>query len=137
MQTPSETVLAFIACINTHDVEGLCALMSTEHRFIDSVGHSFQGREGMRSAWEGYFSWFPDYRITVDDMLEQGERVLMTGQAGGTFAVDGKLLPENYWEGPAAWKAVVKDGLLTHWQVYADNEPVREIMKRNENLEDD
>jgi ketosteroid isomerase-like protein len=135
--TPAQTVLAFINCINAHDVESLCALMSADHRFTDSVGHSFHGRQGMRMAWEGYFAWFPDYQIVVEDLLEQGNLVLVTGQASGTYAAQGKLAPENYWEAPAAWKAIVEDGHLTHWQVFADNHPVREIMKKYETPEDD
>ena len=136
-ETPTQTVLAFIARINAHDVEGLIALMSPDHRFVDSIGHSFHGREGMRTAWEGYFAWFPDYLFVVEDLLEQNNLVLVTGQASGTYSVQGKLLPENYWEAPAAWKAIVEDSQLTHWQVYADNEPVREIMKKYETPEDD
>lgn len=135
--TPTQTVLAFIDRINAHNVEGLCALMSADHRFVDSIGHSFHGREGMQTAWEGYFAWFPDYQITVEDLLEQGELVLVTGRASGTYAVDGKLPDENFWEVPAAWKALVVDGQLTYWQVYADNHPVREIMKKYESPEDD
>ena len=135
--TPAQTVLAFIDRINAHDVEGLCALMSADHRFVDSLGHSFHRREGMHTAWEGYFAWFPDYQIVVEDLLEQGELVLVTGQASGTYFAEGKLLPENYWEAPAAWKARVEDGLLTHWQVYADNHPVREIMRKYEPPDDD
>ena len=136
-RSPAETALAFIACINAHDVDGLIALMSEDHQFVDSLGHSFHGREGMRTAWEGYFAWFPDYQITVEDLLELDNLILITGQTRGTFAVDGKLLPENFWEAPAAWKAVVKESQLTHWQVYADNHPVREIMRKHENMEDD
>lgn len=135
--TPTQTVLAFIDRINAHNVEGLCALMSADHRFVDSIGHSFHGREGMQTAWEGYFAWFPDYQITVEDLLEQGELVLVTGRASGTYAVDGKLPDENFWEVPAAWKALVVDGQLTYWQVYADNHPVREIMRKYEPPEDD
>lgn len=135
--TPTQTVLAFIDRINAHNVEGLCALMSADHRFVDSIGHSFHGREGMQTAWEGYFAWFPDYQITVEDLLEQGELVLVTGRASGTYAVDGKLPDENFWEAPAAWKALVVDGQLTYWQVYADNHPVREIMRKYEPPEDD
>jgi ketosteroid isomerase-like protein len=135
--TPSQTVLAFIAFINAHDVNGLLALMSDDHRFVDSLGVSFHGREGMRTAWEGYFAWFPDYRIVVEDLLEQSGLVLVTGRASGTYAISGKLPEENYWEAPAVWKAFVEDGQVTYWQVYADNHPVREIMKKYEISEDD
>ncbi|HTV60171.1 MAG TPA: hypothetical protein VMJ93_14965 [Verrucomicrobiae bacterium] len=46
----------------------------------------------------------------------------------GTLAVNGRLAKEHSWEIPAAWRAVVKDGLIAEWQVYCDNEPVRKIM---------
>jgi hypothetical protein len=37
---------------------------------------------------------------------------------------------QNYWKTPAAWRAVVKDGRISIWQVYADNEPIRAIMRK-------
>jgi hypothetical protein len=55
----------------------------------------------------------------------------MLGKAAGTYAVDGQLPLENHWELPAAWKAVVRDGQVSHWQVYADNQPVRDIMSED------
>jgi hypothetical protein len=82
----------------------------------------------MRRAWKGYLEWFPDYTIAVEETFANGNTVAMFGTARGTYAVDGNLPPENHWELPAAWKGVVKDGQVSHWQVYADNQPVREIM---------
>ncbi|HEY1939222.1 MAG TPA: nuclear transport factor 2 family protein [Candidatus Angelobacter sp.] len=38
---------------------------------------------------------------------------------------------ENFWKTPAAWRAVVKDGKIAVWQVFADNEPIRAIMRKN------
>jgi hypothetical protein len=35
---------------------------------------------------------------------------------------------ENHWNAPAAWRAVVRDGLIAEWQVYADNQSARKIM---------
>ena len=32
------------------------------------------------------------------------------------------------WRIPAAWRLKVKDGLVTEWQVYADNKPVYELL---------
>jgi RimJ/RimL family protein N-acetyltransferase len=41
----------------------------------------------------------------------------------------GEELPaENRWTLPAAWRARVDAGLVSHWQIYADNEPVRQLM---------
>ena len=50
------------------------------------------------------------------------------GTAQGTYSVNGKLVSENHWEIPAAWKAVVQGGRVSEWRVYADNEPVWKIM---------
>jgi len=38
---------------------------------------------------------------------------------------------ENYWKTPASWRAAVKDGKIAVWQVYADNEPIRVIMRKH------
>jgi len=125
-----DIVRAFVAKINTHDVAGLCELMPEDHIFIDSLGAIMRGRETMRAGWTGYFSWFPDYQISVSDILAQDYRVGLFGVARGTYSVTGKLLEENKWEIPAAWRAVVNDGLIAEWRVYADNSPVLRIMEK-------
>jgi hypothetical protein len=43
----------------------------------------------------------------------------------------GKMDKQNFWKMPAAWRAVVKDGKVALWQVYADNEPIRAIMRKS------
>ncbi len=54
----------------------------------------------------------------------------MLGTAQGTYARDGKLLPENKWSTPAAWRAQIKGSLVAEWRVYADNEPIRKLMAK-------
>ncbi|MEO8285489.1 MAG: nuclear transport factor 2 family protein [Chloroflexota bacterium] len=127
-----QTALAFVAAINFHDLDALVSLLSDDHTFIDAFGEPWQGRATLRRAWSGYLDWFPDYKITVKETLVQGNTVVMLGTASGTYAVAGQLPPENYWEIPAAWKVVASSGLVTHWQVYADNQPVRDIMSVDE-----
>ena len=36
--------------------------------------------------------------------------------------------PKKSWRIPAAWRAVVRDGQIAEWQVYADNKPVYELL---------
>ncbi len=117
----AEVAASFIAAINAHDVEAICGLMTEDFVFVDSIGHVVQGRENMRSGWEGYFKWFPDYQISVEDTLEAGGLVAMLGSAKGTLCKRGVMKPENYWQVPAAWKAIVRGGRITEWRVYADN----------------
>jgi len=123
-------VRAFVEKINAHDVAGLCELMPGDHIFIDSLGTTIRGRETMRAGWTGYFTWFPDYQISVTDIFARDHLVGLYGVARGTYRVAGKLLDENKWEIPAAWRAVVKDGLIAEWRVYTDNSPVLRIMEK-------
>ncbi len=47
VRTMRETILAFIDRINAHDAEGLGALMSDDHTFIDAHGNQVSGKEKM------------------------------------------------------------------------------------------
>ena len=82
----------------------------------------------MEKGWLGYFAWFPDYSIKVDESFSNGNVVALFRTAQGTYSVNGNLLAENHWEIPAACKAVVHRGRVSEWRVYADNEPVWKIM---------
>lgn len=124
----ADVAMAFVGKINDHDVDGLVALMTPDHVFVDALNTTFRGAEQMRQGWKMYFSLFPDYAIEVTDEFEHGDVVAMFGKAYGTFAVNGKLPRENFWEVPAAWRAVVKDGCVAEWRVYCDNDPARKIM---------
>jgi hypothetical protein len=121
----------FIEAINAHSVNRLLELMTTDHRFIDAVGNEVTGLATLETAWQGYFTWMPDYTITAEHWFEQGEQVACFGRAQGTYAVRGQLLPENHWNLPAAWKAAVHEHKIAVWQVYCDTKPVFDIMARN------
>jgi uncharacterized protein (TIGR02246 family) len=131
MSEPAISVAqAFVRAINHHQVEDLAALMTEEHRFIDSLGNTVQGRQKMQAGWAAYFLMVPDYSIAVEETYSDGSAVVMLGVADGTYAPDGKLAPENRWKTPAAFRALVEHGKITEWRVYADNEPIRERMKK-------
>jgi len=121
---------AFVRAINRRDPEELAALMTGDHVFIDGLGTKVTGRDRMKAGWAGYFRMVPDYRITVEETFSEGAVVAMLGTAHGTYTADGTLSRENYWSTPAAWRAVVRDSLVAEWRVYADNEPIRQIMAR-------
>ena len=100
------TLLAFIDRINAHDVEGLGELMSDNHRFIDALGNAVAGKETMITGWRGYFEWFPDYWIEVNEVFTGEASAVeqtfaMFGFAGGSF----KGSSDANWRIPAAWKA--------------------------------
>jgi uncharacterized protein (TIGR02246 family) len=125
---PVPVVLEFMDRINAADVEGVCRLMTEDHVFIDGLGNHFAGRESMRAGWKMYFSWFPDYRVSHQEIFQEHASVAVFGVASGTYAVNGKLPTENHWQIPAAWRAVVRDGQIAEWRVYCDNQPARKLM---------
>jgi ketosteroid isomerase-like protein len=128
--TPIETVLEFMSSINQRDPDKLAELMTEDHRFIDSLGHTMRGRETMRKGWQGYYAFCPDYWVSHEDIFQSGNAVAVFGAAGGTISAKGKLADENKWRTPAAWRAVVENGLVQEWRVYADNKPVYDIMAK-------
>jgi predicted ester cyclase len=68
-----------VAHINSHDVDAIAALLTPDHRFIDSLGGEARGREALRHDWRQYFRLVPDYRIDVDRVLVDGPRVVLLG----------------------------------------------------------
>jgi ketosteroid isomerase-like protein len=127
-RNPTTVVLEFIEKINAADVPALCALMTDDHVLIDGLGNRLQGKEELRGGWKGYLAWFPDYRISHQEIFREHDSVAVFGSASGTYAVNGKLLKENHWEIPAAWKAIVRNGLIAEWRVYCDNQPARKLL---------
>ncbi|MEO8448133.1 MAG: Type 1 glutamine amidotransferase-like domain-containing protein [bacterium] len=125
-----KTAISFVEKINEHDVEGLSELMSDDHTFVDSMGTVVKGKKEMANAWTGFFKWFPDYEITIMNTLLTNDSVGMFGLAEGTFNSDDPSESDKF-EIPAAWRAKIKDKLITEWQVFADNESVRDIIKGN------
>jgi len=121
----------FADAINHQSPDKLCELMAEEHVFIDSLGTRVEGRAAMRQGWEGYFRMVPDYTITIHDTFVKGPIVVMLGTAQGTYSLNGVLTPENRWSTPAAWRALILGSCVVEWQVYADNEPIRQIMAKN------
>ena len=115
-----DVVKAFIAAINRRNPSEMSDLMTDDHTFVDSGGTVQSGRENMIAGWAEYFRMFPDYEIHVENILGAGALVAVFGSARGTY--DGKrgLVPENRIEMPAAWKAIVEDGKVKFWQVFAD-----------------
>ena len=118
------TAHAFANAISHQNIQELTSLMTEDHLFIDSLGAQVQGRDQMTAGWAAYFQMVPDYTITIEETYSGGDSVVMLGTAQGTYAA-------TRWQTPAAWKARLRGALVAEWRVYADNEPIRAIMRRN------
>lgn len=125
-----KTAISFVEKINEHDIEGMAKMMSEDHAFIDSMGLIISGKRQMKHAWKVFFKWFPDYEIKIINTLLTNDSVGLFGLAKGTFDSDEPTANDKF-ELPAAWRVKVKDNLIKEWQVFADNEIVRDIIKGN------
>jgi hypothetical protein len=106
--------------------------MTSDHRFIDSLGAVVEGRDAMREGWKFYFTIVPDYKLNIQRCFiaedDKAEAVLVA-VASGSYWSKGIKRPNSSWSTPVALRAVIRDGQIAEWQVYADNEPIREQMR--------
>lgn len=101
--------MAFHDAINRRDLHLLSGMMSEDHRFIDSGGNCVAGKTACVDAWRRFFAAFPDYANQVDEIVESADRVLMSGSS---TCSDLRLA------GPALWRATIRDGIVTCWEVF-------------------
>ena len=120
------TLEEFVRCINAHDSKSIVSLCTADHIFIDSLGSQLSGLKRLEQAWTGYFSLFPDYHIDIEAAAAQNAVVLASGFASATHVASKKS-----WRIPAAWRAIVRNGQMAEWQVYADNKPVYELLSEH------
>src|SRR5215813_1955959 len=114
--------MEFIKRINAGDVAAICDLMTEGHIFQDALGKRFMGRETMRQGWKMYFKIVADYNIRAEEFFQTKNRLAIFGVASGTCCgSDGGKSTDKFWQVPAAWGAVVDDGKIAEWRVYADN----------------
>jgi ketosteroid isomerase-like protein len=127
--TPLAVAQSFVACINTHDVRGLATLVTVDHRFTDSLGTVVEGRDTIRSGWQAYFTMVPDYHLEIGQHFNADAEVVLLGVASGSYSPDGRSRPSSTWSTPVAIRATIRDNMVAEWQVYADNEPLRQQMR--------
>ena len=115
-----QTALTFNDCINARHIDGLAALMSDDHTFIDAVGSIIVGKAACLDAWRGFFATFPDYQNHFTEVTAHDVTVSMLGHSTCSY----ELL-----NGPAIWTARVVDEQVAEWHVYEDSPEVRRFLK--------
>ena len=128
--TSLDVAKRFVERINAHDADGLVALMTRGHTFVDSLGNRFT-RPSIEKGWRDYFDMVPDYWVRIERAFSEGGVSVLIGTAGGTYvSKGGTLRPENRWETPAVWVVRTRGRRVAEWRIYSDNEPIREKMRK-------
>jgi ketosteroid isomerase-like protein len=109
----------FNECINSADIEGLTALMTMDHTFIDKAGTSVSGKATVTAAWTSFFMAFPGYRNIFERHREAKGFVAIQGRSA---CADPRL------NGAALWRAKLREGKLSEWQVYTDSAENRQAL---------
>lgn len=122
-----QVVRAYVRKINAHNVDGLCELMTNDHRFVDAFGAAMHGREAVQKTWSGYFERILDYAITCEQFISGGDTIAIFGTASGATRHDDQLYPAHRWNVPAAWKVVVRGTRVAEWHEYMDTYPLRQV----------
>ncbi|HNW98940.1 MAG TPA: nuclear transport factor 2 family protein [Bacteroidales bacterium] len=120
MANDNDKIIEFVKHINNHNVEEIAAFLSDDHCFIDAYGQNIIGKDKMKKAWEVYFDWFPDYVINISEIIAGSQCTAMFGYASGTYKGAKDKMNSNYWRLPSAWKIIVENNKIKHWQVYCD-----------------
>ena len=125
-----DVINKFVEAINNHDIEAIYELMAEDHRFVDSMGRTVDGRDEMKKSWVAFFEIVPDYNITISETFDSNDKLVLLGNASGTYTEDGNLRDENRWKTQAAWRAVVEEGKIAEWKVFGDNEAIRRVIRK-------
>lgn len=110
--TATDVVRQFNTCISKRDLDALSDMVTEDHVFIDSAGHTISGKHACMMAWEGFFAAFPDYRNEFALIEEKDGFVAVSGRS---VCSDVRL------QGPALWKAVVLVNRVAEWHVLDSN----------------
>ena len=122
---PVAAVIGFIDAINRGDVDRLVTLMSPGHRLQVLQEPPLDGRAANRGAWNGYLTAFPGYVIYPDRIVHRGDDVLVLGSTTGSHL---GLSDQEERQLTVIWRATVRDGLLTLWQVIEDTPGQRALL---------
>jgi ketosteroid isomerase-like protein len=121
LQPSDHPAVAFNDAINRRDLDGLGALMSESHTFIDADDKVLSGKHAVLDAWRGFFTAFPDYRnhTAFPDYRNHWSRLV---PVGSTLIAVGRSVcaTEPALEGPAIWRATTAGDKVAEWRVYAD-----------------
>jgi len=115
---PPAAVLSFIDAVNHGDVERLAALMHEDYRLEVLDEPPVDGKVANVEGWHGYVDSFPEYVIAPHEIVAHGDTVVVLGHTTGSHL---DLPDEDESRLTMIWRATVRDGRLTLWQILEDS----------------
>jgi steroid delta-isomerase-like uncharacterized protein len=78
--------------VNQHDIERVDDLISPEYVNHDMPAPA-PGREGFKQVMAMFFTAFPDMKVTIEDVIAEGDKVVSRGVFTGTHQGDFQGIP--------------------------------------------
>lgn len=70
--------------INAHDIDAFCELLAVDFVEHEELPDGEPTREGVRAFFHAQIAAFPDFAMTVEDVVDGGEKVVARVRATGT-----------------------------------------------------
>jgi len=115
---PSDHQLAdrYVEMINTHDPDAVDRLVAED--YVNHNAFVADGREANRQFWTVFFAGLPDVRVTMEDLVVSGDRVVGRFVYRGTHTGDLMGIPAS--GKPVEMRSIdiwrMQDGMFVeHW----------------------
>lgn len=111
--TPCSIVLRSVRYVNERNLEGIASLILEDVKFTDIRGRVYREKEFMAE----YSSEVSNYEIHVHHALQRGDGVAIIGKTTRSH-----VSPEIEEKEILVWTAGVRDGLISEWRIYSNDE---------------
>jgi ketosteroid isomerase-like protein len=121
MNTPTQSVEAFLAAFARHDVDAAMALVDSQAAVtIHPFCLNDKGTDVLRGVLADLVRAFPDLIISVSRVIGTGDVVTALFKAEGTQSADyaGAINQEKHLDIDQAWRFVTAGGLITGIDAY-------------------
>ncbi len=70
--------------INDRDLDAAFELYASDYIYHGPGGQELRGRDGIRGLWAVFLAAFPDLHSTVDDVISEGDKLVLRWTVQGT-----------------------------------------------------
>ena len=77
-------ILQVLELINERKLDAAFELYAVDYIYHGPGGIELRGRDGIRGLWNDFLTGFPDLHSTVDEMVSQGDKLVLRWTVRGT-----------------------------------------------------
>jgi ketosteroid isomerase-like protein len=116
----AELMLGFFDALDSHDEEGVLALVEPDVQFtslIQEVEGAFRGHDGVRTYLHNLYTAFPDMRVAVEEIFERKGATVVRVRARAAVGGGGAHVDFTDWLAMTA-----RHGRATWWAFFHTKE---------------